>query len=118
MEAKLKEAIDIIENAGGFVMFPETSEEEQEIRQRTFDMEREWDATQEQYRLNDAKEALDSRNEYLQNKKEAFREMKKVFNEPRFMAKSPLAAFEEMEDILLENGCDLDEMEDFIESMV
>jgi FtsZ-binding cell division protein ZapB len=118
MDAKLKQAIDIIEDAGGFVMFPESSEDEKEIRQRTFDMEREIDMKAEQQKLDDAKEALEARNEYLRNKKTAFREMRQVFNEPRFVAKSPLAAFEEMENILLENGCDLDEMEDFIESMV
>lgn len=118
MEAKLKEAIEIIENFGGFVMFPESSEEEREIRQRTFEMEREIDIQNEQRRMLDAKEALDSRNEYFQNKKEAFKEMRKVFNEPWFVAKSPLSAYEELEDILLENGCDLDEMEDFLESMV
>lgn len=118
MDVKLKEAIEIVENAGGFVLFPESHEEEKEIRQQTFNMEREIDMRAEQQKIDDAKEALEARNEYLRNKKEAFREMRRVFNEPRFVAKSPLAAFEELEDILLENGCDLDEMEDFIESMV
>jgi signal recognition particle GTPase len=118
MDAKLKEAIEIVENFGGFVLFPEDHEEEKQIRQQTFDMERQLDMKAEEQKMKDAQEALDSRNEYLRNKKEAFREMRKVFNEPRFVAKSPLAAFEELEDILLENGCDLDEMEDFIESMV
>lgn len=118
MDAKLKEAIEIVENFGGFVLFPEDHEEEKQIRQQTFDMERELDIQAEQKKLADAQEALDCRNEYLRNKKEAFREMRKVFNEPRFIAQGPVAGFQELEDILLENGCDLDEMEDFIESMV
>ena len=118
MKAKLKEAIDIIENAGGFVMFPESSEEEKEIRQRTYNMERELDIKAEEQKMKEVQDALEARNEYLRNKKEAFREMRKVFNEPRFVAKSHFAAYEELENILLENGCDLDEMEDFIESMV
>jgi hypothetical protein len=118
MDAKLKEAIEIIENFGGFVLFPEDHEEEKQIRQQTFDMEREIDIQNEERRMLDVQEALNSRNEYLQNKKKAFRDMRKLFHEPRFIAQSTLKSYEELEDILLENGLDLDNMEDFIESMV
>jgi hypothetical protein len=119
MEAKLKEAIEIIENFGGFVMFPESSEEEKEIRQHTFDMEREIDIQNEERRMLDAKEALDSRNDFLNRKKEAFREMDKRFNEPVFMAKgSIISQMNELEDILLDNGLESDYLQEWIESQI
>lgn len=112
MEQKLKEAIEIVENFGGFVMFPESSEEEREIRQRTFEMEREMDLKAEQKKLDDAREALEARNDFLSRKEQAFKEATDALYNRKSLS------FQDIDDIFYENGIEPDYIEDWLESQI
>jgi len=118
MDAKLKEAIEIVENFGGFVLFPEDHQEEKEIRQRTFDMEREQEIKAEEERIIDASISLKERNELIQSKKRAFREMDKAMSEPHFLAQGVLNQMEQLEDMLLDEGLEPDYLEEWINSQI
>jgi len=109
MQEELKKAIDIVENAGGFVMLPESDKEEREVRKMTHQMQEK--QLEELERMENEDES-----DFQKRKKEAFKEMNEVFNEPYFMAKGMLSQMNDLEDILLDNGVDLDYLEEWIES--
>lgn len=87
MDKNLQKAIDIVEQAGGFVMF--SDEQLQEIESTSI---------------------VDD--DYLERKKNAFKELDHIFYGSIKRGKEPSMA--EMEDALLENGIDMDELEDWL----
>lgn len=108
MDSELKRAISVIEDAGGFVMLPESDQQEREVRQLTHDMH--------EQKLKELEQAdLDNENDFQKRKKEAFREMNREF----YKDKGPsLTTMSDLEDILLDNGVDLDYLEEWIESQI
>ena len=99
---KLNEAIDMIENAGGFVMFPETDKDERNIRSQTF--------IEENRIMDDIdKEEEKYKNDYEERKNDAFEEFDEALKQKNF-------SYRVVEDICYENGIDMDDIEDYINS--
>jgi RNA processing factor Prp31 len=99
---KLNEAIDMIENAGGFVMFPETDKDERNIRNQTF--------IEENRIMDDIdKEEEKYKNDYEERKNDAFEEFDEALKQKKF-------SYRVVEDICYENGIDMDDIEDYINS--
>lgn len=99
---KLNEAIDMIENAGGFVMFPETDKDERNIRSQTF--------IEENRIMDDIdKEEEKYKNDYEERKNDAFEEFDEALKQKNF-------SYSDVEDICYENGIDMDDIEDYINS--
>lgn len=97
---KLNEAIDMIENAGGFVMFPETDKDERNIRNQTF--------IEENRIMDDIdKEEEKYKNNYEERKNYAFEEFDEALKQKNF-------SYRDVEDICYENGIDMDDIEDYI----
>lgn len=97
---KLNEAIDMIENAGGFVMFPETDKDERNIRSQTF--------IEENRIMDDIdKEEEKYKNDYEERKNDAFEEFDEALKQKNF-------SYSDVEDICYENGIDMDDIEDYI----
>lgn len=108
MDQELAKAAKVIEEAGGFVMFPEDSQEERNIRKQTHEIELKQEAQEKA-------EEEENENDFEKRKKEAFKEMNREF----YRTKGPmLTTMSDLEDILLENGVDMDYLEEWIESQV
>lgn len=108
MDQELDKAIKIVEDRGGFVMLPESESEERDIRKVTHQLHEE--------KLKEL-EAVEAENEsdFQKRKKEAFREMNREF----YKKKGPgITTMTDLEDILLDNGVDLDYLEEWIESQI
>jgi len=99
-DVKLKEAIDIVENAGGFVMFPESDQDELKIRTETLKAEN---------KVIEDEEAIEAENkrEYEERKQNAFEEFDKLLGSKNFSVSA-------VDDICYENGIDLDDIEEYI----
>lgn len=101
-DKKLNEAIDMIENAGGFVMFPETDKDERNIRSQTF--------IEENSIMDDIdKEEEKYKNDYEERRNDAFEEFDEALKQKNF-------SYSDVEDICYENGIDMDDIEDYINS--
>jgi len=100
MKKDLTDAISSIEEAGGFVMFPEDSAEERNIRQQTHILE------QKKLQEEEALEA-EIKSDYEQRKKEAFKDFDKMLGKPGF-------SFNGVSDLCYEHGIDLDDIEEYI----
>jgi hypothetical protein len=108
MDQELAKAAKVIEEAGGFVMFPENSQEERDIRKQTHNLELQKEAEEKA-------EIEENENDFEKRKKEAFKEMNREF----YRTKGPmLTTMSDLEDILLDNGVDMDYLEEWIESQV
>lgn len=100
MKKDLIDAINSIEEAGGFVMFPEDSAEERNIRQQTHILE------QKKLQEEEALEA-EIKNDYEQRKDDAFKDFDKLLGSKNF-------SYGRVEDICFENGIDMDDIEEYI----
>jgi hypothetical protein len=108
VDQELTKAIKIVEDRGGFVMLPENESEERDIRKVTHALEIQKEA-EEQADI-DANES-----DFQKRKKEAFKEMNREF----YRTTGPmLTTMSDLEDILLDNGVDMDYLEEWIESQV
>jgi hypothetical protein len=87
MDQELQKAIDVIENAGGFVML---SDDEISYIESRYEVD----------------------SDYAKRKKEAFKEATHALHHNRSLS------FTDIEDIMSENGMDMDEIEDWIESQI
>jgi len=101
----LHKAIETIENAGGFVMMPEDSEEQRRIRKETFALEQKKEA-EEQAIIDEGKADFESR------KKDAFREATDALYHKKNLS------YGDIDDIFFENGIEPDYIEDWIESQI
>jgi len=108
MDQELNKAIKIVEDRGGFVMLPENESEERDMRKVTHAMELQKDE-KEQAEIDESKMDFESR------KRSAFREMNREFYDTK---KTFLTTMTDLEDILLENGIDMDYLEEWLESQV
>lgn len=95
----INEAIEIIEQAGGFVMFPESEEEQSEIMKHAMDLQ---NIEEESARKRFQKE-------YEERKAEAFEEFDQLLGSKNFSVNA-------VDDICYENGIDMDDIEEWINS--
>ena len=95
----INEAIAVIEAAGGFVMFPETEEEQNEIIKHANNLQ---DIEEESARRIFQKE-------YEERKTQAFQEFDELLGSKNFNINA-------VDDICYENGIDMDDIEEWINS--
>lgn len=93
----INKAIEVIESAGGFVMFPETEEEQNEIIKHANNLQ---DIEEETARKRFQKE-------YEERKAQAFLEFDELLGKKDFNINA-------VDDICYENGIDMDDIEDWI----
>ena len=95
----INEAIEIIEQAGGFVMFPESEEEQSEIIKHANELQKiEQEADRKRFQK-----------EYESRKVQAFEEFEELLGKPNFSINA-------VDDICYENGIDMDDIEEWINS--
>lgn len=100
MDQELEKAAKVIEEAGGFVMFPEDSQQERDIRKQTHNLELQEEAKKQA-------EIDESKSDYEQRKANAFEEFEEELGSPGF-------SFNEVSDLCYRNGIDLDDIEEYI----
>ncbi len=94
MNEKLKEAINVVENAGGIVMMQESMEEHELLLRESAKIDQEIEKSK-------------YKTEYEERKNDAFEELENALGKKNF-------SFQKAEDILYENGLDLDDMEEWL----
>jgi hypothetical protein len=105
MDQELAKAAKVIEEAGGFVMFPENSQEERDIRKQTHNLELQKEA-EAQAEIDEGKADFESR------KKDAFKEATHALYHRKTLS------YQDIDDIFFENGIEPDYIEDWIESQI
>lgn len=95
----INEAIEVIEAAGGFVMFPETEEEQSEIITHALKLQD----------IEDLEAKKRFQKEYEERKTQAFEEFDELLGKPNFSINA-------VDDICYANGIDMDDIEEWINS--